>query len=155
MYRWSQGVVDRSGKRTTAGALMSALMNWITSEMKSHMRATAPVSTGGLPTRPKVNQLSGDIEDDPKNRNKCYLCKNSRHWPAQCQTFAAMTIDEWLKSEKENPLHVFQLFKKSIITKQTAVGESSAFKKKTESSLVSTIILYSTSPIRWVLFLRQ
>ena len=104
---WS-GDLEREKKSAT----LSALMNWMTSEMKSRMRATAPVRSGGLPTRRKINQVNGNIENAEKNRNKCWLCKNSSHWPDQCQKFATMTFDERLQAAKEN--HVcFSCLKKA------------------------------------------
>ena len=75
-------------------------MNWMTSEMKSRMRATAPVRSG-VSTRRKVNQINGAIEEN-KNRNKCWLCRSANHWPDQCQKLAAMTVDERFNVAKEN-----------------------------------------------------
>ena len=105
-------VWSRDLEREKKSATLSALMNWMTSEMKSRMRATAPVRSGGLPTRRKINQVNGNIENAEKNRNKCWLCKNSSHWPDQCQKFATMTFDERLQAAKEN--HVcFSCLKKA------------------------------------------
>ena len=75
------------------------------------MRATAPVRSG-ISTRRKVNQVNGAVEEESKNRNKCWLCKSSNHWPDQCQKLAAMAVDERLKVVREN--HVcFSCLKKA------------------------------------------
>ena len=103
-------VWSRDLEREKKSATLSALMNWMTSEIKSRMRATAPVRSGGLPTRRKINQVNGNILE--KNRNKRWLCKDSSHWPDQCQKFATMTFDERLQAAKEN--HVcFSCLKKA------------------------------------------
>ena len=83
----------------------------MSTEMKSRMRATASVRSG-IPTRRKVNQVNGAIEEERKNRHKCWPCKNSNHWQDQYQKLAEMTVDERLNVTKEN--HVcFSCLKKA------------------------------------------
>ena len=93
-------VWSRDLERERKPATLNALMNWMTSEMKSRMRATAPVRSG-VSTRRKVNQINGAIEEN-KNRNKCWLCRSANHWPDQCQKLAAMTVNERFNVAKEN-----------------------------------------------------
>ncbi|CAB3997829.1 Hypothetical predicted protein [Paramuricea clavata] len=104
-------VWSRDLERERKPATLNALMTWMTSEMKSRMRATAPVRSG-LTNRRKINHLHGEIEGGNKSRNKCRLCNNSNHWPDQCQKFAATSVEERLVAAKEN--HVcFSCLKKA------------------------------------------
>ena len=84
-------VWSRDLERERKPATLNALINWMSTEMKSRMRATALVRSG-IPTRRKVNQVNGAIEEERKNRHKCWLCKNSNHWPDQYQKLAEMTV---------------------------------------------------------------
>ena len=63
-------VRSRDLERERKPATLNALINWMSTEMKSRMRATAPVRSG-IPTRRKVNQVHGAIEEESKNRHKC------------------------------------------------------------------------------------
>ncbi|CAB4024538.1 Hypothetical predicted protein [Paramuricea clavata] len=104
-------VWSRDLERERKPATLNALMTWMTSEMKSRMRATAPVRSG-LTNRRKINHLHGEIEGGNKSRNRCWLCNNSSHWPDQCQKLAAMSVEERLVVAKEN--HVcFSCLKKA------------------------------------------
>ncbi|XP_028413778.1 uncharacterized protein LOC114536622 [Dendronephthya gigantea] len=104
-------VWSRDLERDRKPATLSNLMTWMTSEMKSRMRATAPVRSGAT-SRRKINHVHGEIDRENKNRNWCWLCNNSSHWPDQCQKLAAMTVEERLKVAKEN--HVcFSCLKKA------------------------------------------
>ena len=100
----------RELERENKPATLHALLTWMTTEMKSRMRATAPL-------RASVNQRSihyvametskstfmqPDVSADSKTRHKCWYCKNSDHWPDQCPSFARMKVDERLKAAKEN-----------------------------------------------------
>ena len=72
--------------------------------MKSRMRATAPLRTG--PSSRLVNHFLTDgpnaIGRSKATWHKCWMCRDSAHWPDQCQTFAALSIEERLKIAKEN-----------------------------------------------------
>ena len=87
-----QKVWSRDLERERKPATLNSLITWMTSEMKSRMRATAPVRSG-LTNRRKINHLHGEIEGGNKSRNKCWLCNNSSHWPDQCQKLAAMSVE--------------------------------------------------------------
>ena len=79
-------------------AALEALMSWMTSEMKSRMRATAPLRS----SKPlNVNQVSAFEEKGTVN-HKCWLCKVSTHWTDQCQKFTSMSPSDRLKAVKEN-----------------------------------------------------
>ena len=86
----------RDGKSAT----LNVLMEWMLVEMKSRMRATAPVRST---SQRHVNHLKAEGEMETRqNNHKCWLCKNPTHWPDQWPKFAALGNDERLKMAKEN-----------------------------------------------------
>lgn len=95
-------VWSRDLERERKSASLKGLMEWISVEMKSRMRATAPLrSSTNSPC--KVNHLQAQGDKDTKQTNhRCWLCRNSTHWPVQCPKFAALSIDDRLKKAKEN-----------------------------------------------------
>ena len=94
---WSRDL-ERDGKKAT----LQGLMDWMTVEMKSRMPATAPLRTGSS-TQRSVNHFLGDASNKGNvTWHKCWMCRNSDHWPDQCQKFAALSIDERMKIAKEN-----------------------------------------------------
>ena len=94
---WSRDL-ERDGKTAT----LQGLMDWMSVEMKSRMRATAPLRTGPS-THRSVHHVRGDVSRKSNSTwHKCWVFQNSAHWPDQCQTFAALSIDERLKIAKEN-----------------------------------------------------
>ncbi|XP_022799862.1 uncharacterized protein LOC111337764 [Stylophora pistillata] len=69
--------------------------------MKSRMRATTPLRTSS--THHTVHYVTkGNDERSKTPSDKCWLCKNSTHWPDQCLKFAALNPDERLSPSKEN-----------------------------------------------------
>ena len=94
---WSRDL-EREGKT----ASLKGLMEWTSVEMKSRMRATAPLRSSSTSQR-TVNQLKAEGDDDTrKNNHRCWLCENSTHWPDQCPKFSALSIDDRMKMAKEN-----------------------------------------------------
>ena len=83
-------------------ATLNALLTWMSSEMKSRMRATAPIRTSSTPHRRSVHYVRIDANNDKSLKHKCWLCKISTHWPDQCQKFAALSIDDRIKQTKAN-----------------------------------------------------
>ncbi|XP_068684242.1 uncharacterized protein [Montipora capricornis] len=74
----------------------------MTVEMKSRMRATAPLRTGSTNPR-SVHHVRGDIgKKGIATRAKCWFCKTSSHWTDQCHSFSALAVDERIKLAKEN-----------------------------------------------------
>ncbi|XP_068697577.1 uncharacterized protein [Montipora foliosa] len=71
-------------------------MTWMTTEMKSRMRATAPLRTRS--THHAVSYVTKGNEE----RSKVSTFKCSTHWPDQCLKFAALSLDERLNAAKEN-----------------------------------------------------
>ena len=93
-------VWSRFLESTKGHATLEALMSWMASEMKSRMRATAPLrSTQQNLTH--VNQISA-IEEKKAVNHKCWLNKASTHWTDQCQNFMSMNPSDRLKAVKEN-----------------------------------------------------
>ena len=94
---WSRDL-ERGGERAT----LQKLMDWMTVEMKSRIRATAPIRTGSSSQR-LVYHLTADSDRDNKPPwCKCWLCHNSEHWPDQCHKFAGLSIDDRIKTAIRN-----------------------------------------------------
>ena len=104
-------VWSRDLEREKQPATLHRLMSWMTVEMKSRMRAIAPVRNGST-NRRNVNTVGGKVEDEVRNWHKCWHCSDSSHWPDQCQKLAAMNYDDRVKAAKAN--HVcFSCLKKA------------------------------------------
>ena len=91
-------VWSRFLETTKCHATLEAFMSWMTSEMKSRMRATAPLRSS---KHLNVNQISA-FEEKGTVKHKCWLCKVSTHWTDQCQKFTSMSPSDRLKAVKEN-----------------------------------------------------
>jgi hypothetical protein len=91
--------MDNSHMLSVIERNLSALMEWMTVEMKSRMRATAPIRSAGS-SRRNVNHFA--YEKEQKERHKCWLCNESTHWPDQCTKFGSMSVDERIKHAKSN-----------------------------------------------------
>ena len=91
--------LENSGKEAT----LAQLIAWMNTEMKSRMRATAPLRSTGPPTRHPVGHIGSDL-NAPKAGlpHKCWICKNSSHWTDQCQKFASLSLENRIKAVKEN-----------------------------------------------------
>ena len=76
-------------------------MNWMNVEMKSRMRATAPIRVGSSGRR-HVNHFTSD--DGKPVWHKCWLCKTSSNWPDQCPKFTTLSIDDCIATAKANHL---------------------------------------------------
>ena len=78
-------------------ATLENMMSWMTSEMKSRMRATTPLRSNWHYAKGNVGNIT-----ETENRQKCLLCKASTHWTDQCHKFLAMSPAERLNLVKEN-----------------------------------------------------
>ena len=80
-------------------------MSWMTIEMKSHMRATAPIRANSVHRR-TVSHFRAEGKNNcdiiTPIRQKCWLCLHSNHWPDQCPKFAALSNEDRVKEAKEN-----------------------------------------------------
>ena len=87
---WSRDLERQGGKAT-----LEQLMNWMNIEMKSRMRATAPL-------RSSKSVYAFQVDTRNQKWHKCWYCKNSSHWPDTCPKFAALGIDQRIRVAKEN-----------------------------------------------------
>ena len=87
---WSRDLERQGGKAT-----LERLMNWMNIEMKSRMRATAPL-------RSSKSVYAFQVDTRNQKWHKCWYCKNSSHWPDTCPKFAALGIDQRIRVAKEN-----------------------------------------------------
>ena len=72
----------------------------MTCEMKSRMRATAPVRSSWQ--SPKHVGHFGGKEEGKYVNHKCGYFKTSEHWTDQCQKFLTLGANDRLKVVKEN-----------------------------------------------------
>ena len=70
----------------------------MTVEMKSRMGATARLRSASY--KRSINHVRVD-EFSRKIRHKCWYCRNSSHWPDHCHKFAALSVEERLRTAKE------------------------------------------------------
>ncbi|XP_068742503.1 uncharacterized protein [Montipora capricornis] len=91
--------LEISGKEAT----LAQLTAWMNTDMKSRMRATAPLRSTGPLARHPVGHIGSDF-NAPKAGlpHKCWICKNSSHWTDQCQKFASLSLENRTKAVKEN-----------------------------------------------------
>ena len=103
----------RDLEREQKPASLSLLMEWMTKEMKSRMRAAAPVRTE-VSRVGSVHQLTAreDTQQQTKPFHKCWMCETSDHWTDQCQKFLTMSQPDRLKEAMQR--HVcFSCLKKA------------------------------------------
>ncbi len=94
-------VWSRDLQKDNKQASLKGLIDWMSMEMKSRMRATAPVRTTGNGGR-LVNHLTGWDPKQDGGRNKCWFCKSATHWPDQCEKIASLKPSNRLNVAKEN-----------------------------------------------------
>lgn len=100
----------RELERDKKPATLQALLTWMTTEMKSRMRATAPLRSSSINQRTihvametsNTSSIHRDVIVDNKTRHKCWYCKSSDHWLDQCSSFTKLKVEERLKAAKEN-----------------------------------------------------
>ena len=119
-------------------ASLQGLMSWMETEMKSRMRATAPLRSAGSGTR-HINQLLAGKSP------KCWVFDTSTHWVDQCERFKSMSPEERLKTVRENHA-CFSCLKKAgrehRASNYIVADESSVHKEPTVTS-ASIIITFS------------
>ena len=88
-------------------ATMESLMAWMTSEMKSRMRATAPLCNSSVhSTKPRSQSVSPvtkavQLSKKLKSSFKCWICQVSDHWVDQCPKLTMMSPGERLTMMKD------------------------------------------------------
>ena len=92
--------LESNGKEATPGQLIT----WMNTEMKSRVRATAPLRNVGHNPRHPVNHVIPQ-DNGPtisSSSPKCWICQTSTHWVDQCRKFTSLNPQERLKAAKEN-----------------------------------------------------
>ena len=91
--------LESSGKEAT----LSQLLECVNTEMKSRMRAMAPLRNSGQPSRHPISHFRLKLSNFKTGLpHKCCLCQNSSHWIDQCKKFALLNPENWIKTVKEN-----------------------------------------------------
>ena len=113
-------------------ASLQGLMSWVETEMKSRMRATAPLRSAGSGTR-HINQLLAG------KSLKCLVCDTSTHWVDQCERFKSMSPED-----SEKTMRASVVLRRLVVTieHQIVADESSVPKELTVTS-ASIIITFS------------
>ena len=94
-------VWSRDLEKTKQPATLLNLMTWMTAEMKSRMRATAPISTSN--THHSIHLVETGNKDETKEKSsKCWICKTQMHWTDECQKFLTLDPENHLKIAQEN-----------------------------------------------------
>ena len=85
---------------------LSALMSWMTVEMKSRMHATAPIRVSRS-NRKQINHLQGNQNKDDQAWYKCWLCKNS-----STRRINALSLQPSSQSNHKSESLLLQMFEK-------------------------------------------
>ncbi|KAG1650305.1 hypothetical protein GQR58_028141 [Nymphon striatum] len=95
----------RNLEKDGTSATLDNLLQWMTSEMKCRMRATASVrntgykgntgysgykSSTGYTTKCSVNVIGADNV----RPYRCWICQSNDHWVDQCRTFLGKSVEE-------------------------------------------------------------
>ena len=92
----------REIEREKKSATLQELLTWMSMEMKSRMRATAPIRSSSS-NRRAISHVKGSRENYEKAYgHKCWVCKSSTHWPDQCSKLFGMSIEDRITIVKEN-----------------------------------------------------
>ena len=93
-------VWSRHLERDCQQATLENLVACMTTEMKSRMRATAPMRNT---SQQQLSTTVGHIfSNKPSNPHKCWICQNSSHWVDQCSRLTSISPNDRLKAEKKN-----------------------------------------------------
>lgn len=96
-------VWSRDLQKTNQPTRLLGLMTWMTAEMKSRMRATAPLRTGSSHhTIHHVNVMAGSRSETKSGSHRCWICKTQAHWTDECQNVLALNPEERINLAQEN-----------------------------------------------------
>ena len=79
----------RDLEREKKQATLENIMAWMTIEMKSRMRASAPLRNQG-----KSKWNIHHVKQDEIERFKCWICKSSTHWVDQCSQLETINSED-------------------------------------------------------------
>lgn len=90
--------LESNGKEATLGQMIT----WMNTEMKSRVRATAPLRNVGHHPRHPVNHVIPQDNRPPISSSspKCWICQTLSHWVDQCRKFTSLSPQERLKATK-------------------------------------------------------
>ena len=85
-----------------ADVTFQLLLGWMTCEMRTRLRASAPLREGR--DRPSVSVSAVSEKENPKQpmNFKCWICKTSDHWVDKCKELTSKTQEERYKLMKDN-----------------------------------------------------
>ena len=94
-------VWSRDLERSKQPATLLGLMTWMSAEMKSRMRATAPLRSRN--SNHTVHYVASENESDKKKiGNKFWICKTQAHWTDECEKFLALHHEDRKNIVQEN-----------------------------------------------------
>ena len=93
--------IESEKKETT----LENLMTWLTVEMKSRIRAVAPIRNNFAGVNKSSVSHFAVAENKRGSFFKCWLHESSTHWIDQCHKFKVMSQDEHIKAVMDN-MHV-------------------------------------------------
>ena len=93
-------VWSRDLEKDNKTASLHGLMTWMNVEMKSRMRASAPLRTSSKHSINHLKQFQGG--EDQFSNHRCWLCKTSSHWVDQCPKFSSLNHDQRLQCAREH-----------------------------------------------------
>ena len=93
-------VWSRDLEKDKKTASLRGLMTWMNVEMKSRMRASAPLRTSSKHSINHLKQFQGG--EDQFSNHRCWLCKTSSHWVHQCPRFSSLNHDQRLQCAREH-----------------------------------------------------
>ncbi|KAJ8032343.1 hypothetical protein HOLleu_25850 [Holothuria leucospilota] len=83
-------------------ATLAMLIDWLTIEMKSWMRATAPVRCDSNKSGYAVHYAGNGNTEAVKPFHKCWICETSTHWVDECKKLVAMSYSQRMEKIKDN-----------------------------------------------------
>nr|XP_054761134.1 uncharacterized protein LOC129267449 [Lytechinus pictus] len=96
-------------ERERTDAPFHALLYWMEMELKTRIRASAPVRDGRSSAQQRDRRSSASVsnvvEDDKAKKKpdfRCWLCKSSEHWVDQCKKVLEKSQQERFQLLKEN-----------------------------------------------------
>ena len=94
-------VWSRDLEKSKQPATLLGLMTWMSAEMKSRMRATAPLRTGN--NNHTVHYVAAENESEKKKiGHKCWICKTQAHWTDECQKILSLSHEARRNIVQEN-----------------------------------------------------
>jgi len=94
-------VWSRDLEKSKQPATLLGLMTWMSAEMKSRMRATAPLRTGN--NNHTVHYVAVENESEKKKiGHKCWICKTQAHWTDECQKILSLSHEDRRNIVQEN-----------------------------------------------------